>query len=344
MIRRLSFALLAVAITAGFAMAQQGNWKGQFTNADWQNRTLRAQIVGESGVDYRAYIYVGEKDGPETRGIVKGKTQKGGTFFQGDIDLGEKFGGVFTLDGNILKGVFSGELQSKSGGANGVFTMERVYLQSPTLGQKPPAGAIILMMDQGATKEEQQALYAKQVEVFDGEWDVQKRWGVMGDGSIRMFPSSIESKKEFGDSQYHIEFKTPYMPNDRGQARGNSGVYVHGRYEIQVLDSFTDEPRDNQCGGIYQQAVPLSNPCLPPGEWQTYDITFRAPRFNSSGQKTENARLTVKLNGTVIHDNLELRHPTPGGRGGQEALTGILHLQDHNDYVSWKNIWVLPMD
>ena len=168
--------------------------------------------------------------------------------------------------------------------------------------------------------------------------------GVGGDGSVGMQSSSIWTKEEFGSALYHVEFMTPYMPNDRGQGRGNSGVYVEGRYEIQVLDSFTDEPRDNQCGGIYQQAVPLCNPCLPPGEWQTYDLEFKAPKFDANGKKVENARLTAKLNGTVIHDNLELRHPTPGGLSGKEAPAGNLLFQDHGNNVRYKNVWIKPMN
>ena len=338
-----------MVVMVGTVLAQdgimvQGNWQGEFSSADWQSRSLRAQVVGESWTDFRCYIYVGTEGDNEIRGLLKGKTDKGITPFQGEIDLGENLGGVYGVEGQIAKGVFSGSLKSKSGGKSAEFSMKRVMLKSPTLGQEPPEGAIVLMMDQGESKEQQQELQAKQAETFEKEWNVEKRWGVNADGAICMSPSSIWTKKEFGDADYHLEFQTPYMPTERDQGRGNSGFYIEGRYEIQVLDSFTDEPRDNQCGGIYQQAVPLCNPSLPPGEWQTYDVSFRTPRFDADGKKTENARLTVKLNGVVIHDNLELRRPTPGGVAGNEATQGVILLQDHNNYVRFNNAWVKPVN
>lgn len=346
--RKLSLFVLAIALTPGLAMAQgnpqqiQGNWQGEFTSPDWQGKTLRAQIVGESWTDYRAILFVGEKNDAEVKSVVKGKTEKSEVIFSGDVDLGDKLGGAYSLEGKIVKGSFDGSLKSKSGGKDGAFTMKRVLLKSPTEGLQPPEGAVVLMMDQGETPAKQKELAAKQEEAFLQAWNVEPRWGVYPNGSIAMKSSSIFSKQEFGDGQYHIEFMTPYMPNERDQGRGNSGVYVGGRYEIQVLDSFAEEPRDNWCGGIYQQAVPLCNPSLPPGEWQTYDITFKAPKFDDGGKKTENARLTVKFNGVVIHDNLELKHPTPGGLGGNEASQGNLLFQDHGNEVHWKNVWVKP--
>lgn len=338
------FALAAVIAGAQDGILVQGNWQGEFTGSDWQGRTLRAQVIGESWTEFRAHIFVGAQGVDEVKGIVKGKTEKGVAGFAGEIDLGEKLGGVHSFEGKIAKGVFDGTFKSKSGGKDGAFTMKRVLLKSPTLGQKPPEGAAVLMMDQGENPNQQKELFAKQRELFLKEWNIDPRWDVFGDGSVAMKSSSIFSKQEFGDALYHIEFKTPYMPNERDQGRGNSGVYVAGRYEIQVLDSFAEVPRDNWCGGIYQQAVPLTNPSLPPGEWQTYDITYKAPRFGSDGKKTENARLTVKFNGVVIHDNLELKHPTPGGVAGIEAPTGVLLLQDHGNEVHWKNIWIEPLN
>lgn len=349
MSKRLFLFVMLFALTAAIAGAQdgifiQGNWQGEFTNPDWQGRTLRAQIIGESWTEYRANIFVGAQGIEERKGVIKGKTEKNVAGFVGDIDLGEKLGGVFSFEGKIVKGAFDGTFKSKSGGKDGVFAMKRVLLKSPTLGQKPPEGAAVLMMDQGETPEQQKELFAKQRDLFLKAWTIDPRWDVYGDGSVAMKSSSIFSNQEFGDALYHIEFKTPYMPNERDQGRGNSGVYVAGRYEIQVLDSFAEEPRDNWCGGIYQQAVPIANPSLPPGEWQTYDITFKAPRFDSDGKKTENARLTVKFNGVVIHDNLELKHPTPGGVGGNEAPKGVLLLQDHGNEVHWKNVWIKPLN
>ena len=321
------------AFAAVFAFAQdeipvQGNWEGKFTSADWQGKSLRAQIVGESSDSYRALLYVG-KDGKDEKCVpINGKTKDAVTLFQGRVDLGAELGGAYMVSGKAANGIFKGTF--KSDGGSGDFSLKRVTYKSPTLGQKPPKGAIVLMDGTADT--------------FQNEWNIQQRWMLHGNGAVSIMPSSIVSKKAFGDALYHVEFRTPYMPNDRGQARGNSGVYVQGRYEVQVLDSFTDTPMDNLCGGIYQLAVPITSACLPPGEWQTYDITFHAPKFDANGAKTKDARITVKHNGTVIHDDVTLPRPTPGGVSGNEAAAGPLLLQDHSDRVEYLNVWILPLD
>jgi hypothetical protein len=139
-----------------------------------------------------------------------------------------------------------------------------------------------------------------------------------------------------------VEFRVPYEPGKGGQGRGNSGVYLQDRYEVQVLDSFGLEPGLGDCGALYQIAAPPPAVCLPPLAWQTFDITFRAPRFDASGRKTENARITVIHNGIKIHDNLELPHTTGGAAPG-EVPSGPLRLQDHGNPVRYRNIWVQPL-
>ena len=152
----------------------------------------------------------------------------------------------------------------------------------------------------------------------------------------------IITRQNFGSFRLHLEFQLPYIPKARGQGRANSGVYVQGRYEVQVLDSFGDDPADNLCGGIYKTATPQMSASLPPEEWQTYDITFTAPAFDEAGNKVQNARITVIHNGNVIHDNIELPACTPGGVSDQEAAEGVLMLQDHGNRVRYRNIWFLP--
>jgi hypothetical protein len=130
------------------------------------------------------------------------------------------------------------------------------------------------------------------------------------------------------------------MPTARDQGRGNSGVYIQSRYEVQVLDSFGLEGEDNECGGIYSIAKPAVNMCLPPLAWQTYDIDFTAARYDEQGNKTKNARVTIKHNGVVIHDNLELPHGTPG-RNAEGPGPDALFLQDHGNPVAFRNIWAV---
>ncbi len=148
------------------------------------------------------------------------------------------------------------------------------------------------------------------------------------------------TKQDLGDGLYHVEFMTPSMPEATGQARGNSGVYLQGRYEVQVLDSYGLEAGLGDCGALYGKRAPSVNAARPPGRWQSYDIEFRAPRFDPSGQKRSNARLTVWHNGRLIHDDVELDGPTTGGGG--EAALGPLLLQDHGNPVRYRNIWMLP--
>jgi len=151
------------------------------------------------------------------------------------------------------------------------------------------------------------------------------------------------------DALIHVEFRIPDPPGDE---RGNSGVYVHGRYEVQVLDSSGKEPGNAECGALYGLAAPAVNASRDPGEWQSYDIRFRAPRFGDGGAKTENARMSVWHNGLLIHDDVELPGPTPGGLTTRALRTGEvvdapetdfapLLLQDHGSRVVYRNVWIL---
>lgn len=151
---------------------------------------------------------------------------------------------------------------------------------------------------------------------------------------------SILTAASFGDCQLHLEFRTP-IEEGEGQNRGNSGVYIHGRYEVQILDSHRNTTYPGgQCGAIYNVHPPLVNASLPQGEWQSYDIIFRAPRFDEQGKKTANARLTVLHNGVLVHDAAEVPSPTGASRDSKESPTGPIMLQDHGHRVQFRNIWV----
>jgi hypothetical protein len=141
----------------------------------------------------------------------------------------------------------------------------------------------------------------------------------------------------------HVEFRLPFMPDAREQARANSGVYLHGRYEIQVLDSYGLKGEDNECGGFYKVAAPLVNMCAPPGQWQTYDVTFHAPRFDGEGKKLNDAVATVVHNGVVIHQDLAIPGPTGGAIDEDEKTPGGIMLQDHGNLVQYRNIWIVEL-
>jgi len=171
----------------------------------------------------------------------------------------------------------------------------------------------------------------------------QYRWKLVEEGAMEVTPGSgaLVAKRVFeGDHRIHLEFRTPFMPDARGQGRGNSGVYVQGRYEVQILDSYGLEGRDNECGGMYSVAAPAVNMCAPPLQFQTYDIEFRDARTDAATGQQENPRITVRHNGVLIHDNVEIKVPnTPGG----STQTGGLLLQDHGNPLRFRNIWVVEL-
>src|SRR5205823_2688657 len=129
-----------------------------------------------------------------------------------------------------------------------------------------------------------------------------------------------------------------------GQAKGNSGAYLQGRYEIQILDSYgIAMPGKGDCGSVYTQSAPLLNACKPPLQWQTFEIFFRAPRFDATGKRAEKARVTILQNGITVQNNTEIDGPTGSARRAQEAATGPIVLQYHRSPVRFRNIWILPL-
>ena len=314
------------AVLAGDSV--MGEWKGKLRGGDGVERVLEAQVVAEGEDRYRAVMRLA-RDGAWNAGESTGRRKGQTVVFSGSLDLGRGSGGVCQLHGQVDSRGFAGECAASDSSVR--FSLTRVERRPPRLGAKPPEKAMVL---------------------FDGtslEGWVQRDgqsagWELREDGSMEVTRGDILTRRSFGDVRIHLEFRTPLMPEARGQARGNSGVYVQGRYEVQVLDSFGLEPMDNDCGAIYKLAPPRVNASLPPLQWQTYEITFRAPRFDASGSKTGNARITVRHNGEVIHRNRELPGVSRGGVSDEESERGPLLLQDHRDPVRYRNIWVQALD
>lgn len=205
---------------------------------------------------------------------------------------------------------------------------------TPGTGTTAPSDAIVLF--DGSNLNE-----------FTHENGTPAQWEVK-DGAMTVKPGSgaIFSKKVFGDYQLHIEFRTPSVVKGEGQGRGNSGIFMQGKYELQVLDCYNNTTYPNgQTGSIYKQSVPLVNACRPPGEWQTYDIIYTAPKFDINGVKVVPAYITVIHNGVVVQNHTEIKGTTEyiGLPKNAAHGDGPLILQDHGDLVSFRNIWIRKM-
>ena len=168
-------------------------------------------------------------------------------------------------------------------------------------------------------------------------------WLILGNGAMEVRGGSIQTKQEFVDQKVHVEFRTPFMPEQDGQKRGNSGVFLQNRYEVQVLDSYGLSGEDNECGGLYKTAAPRVNMCAPPLQWQTFDIEFRAARYDSEWNKVEDARITVVHNGVPVHENQPIPDKTTGSQVTAMSEPDALSLQDHGNPVWFRNIWLVEL-
>jgi hypothetical protein len=194
--------------------------------------------------------------------------------------------------------------------------LKKIERKSPTLGAQPPGGAVVL---------------------FDGRSADQFDPGKLED---HLLVAGATSKRKFQSCQLHVEFLLPFMPEARGQGRANSGVYLQGRYEVQMLDSFGLSGENNECGGIYGIKSPDVNMCFPPLSWQTYDIDYTAARY-VEGQKTKQATISVRHNGIVIHQDVELPKSTTAAPVAEGPEPGPIYLQDHKNPVRYRNIWLV---
>jgi len=215
--------------------------------------------------------------------------------------------------GKISAGAFTG--QTKAGEK---FSLTRTERKSPTLGAKAPEGAIVL---------------------FDGE-----KSDELSDvkvGGHKMLFAGARTKRAFTDFKLHAEFLVPFMPTGKMESRGNSGIYIQDRYEIQILDSFGQKPAANECGGVYRQVAPTINMSFPPLVWQTFDIDFTSARWEGE-KKVKNAIVSVRHNGVLVHDRVEIKNKT--GQGKPEGPQPLpIYFQFHGDPIYFRNLWIVEI-
>ena len=285
--------------------AIQGEYLGEGVLPDGKEGKVGAQVIAQDDGKFEIYVLTGGLPGEgwkrgDGRFRVEGQREGKQVNIKHDYLTGMIANGKFFLhDAAHFKGI----------------ELKRVERQSPTLGAKPPKGAVVL---------------------FDGSSADNFEHGKLT--KMKTLLAGCTSKEAFGSYRLHLEFCLSWMPQARGQGRSNSGVYIYDCYEVQVLDSFGLEGRDNECGGLYSIKQPDVNMCLPPMVWQTYDVDFTAPKFDQQGKKVANARLKLHHNGVVIHD-LELPRGTPGRQPEGPGLRPI-HLQGHGCRVCYRNIWL----
>ncbi len=285
----------------------QGEYSGNVTHADGRYRTVGLQVVALGEGKFDALWY---------QGGLPGNGYDGSTRF---ALSGQRAGDKVTLAGEgqtvELQPGYAATVKNSAGGVIGYLSPMHRY--SLTTGAAPPANAIVL---------------------FDGQnTDRLQSVKVTPDGLLEV---GCETKDSFQNFTLHAEFRTPYMPYAKGQARGNSGFYLQKRYEVQILDSFGLELQKNDCASLYKFKAPDVNMSFPPLSWQTYDIDFAAPQFDVDGQRTVKGRITVRHNGVVVHNNLELENKTGGGSPEGPNPLPIL-FQNHSNPVHFRNVWLI---
>ena len=313
-----SLCLLIAAVAPAWAQDKSQQAVVDSTKAD-ADFLLQGEYAGPATASSNQGLQLVALGDGKFQGVLYGKGLPGESW-DGKTRLaltGETVGGKLQLSGtNFRATVEGGQVQADLDGVK--FTLKKVERQSPTLGAKPPQGAVVL---------------------FDGTnpdaWDK----GKLVEGNL--LAVGTRTKQKFKDYTLHLEFRTPYMPHARGQGRGNSGLYLNDQYEFQILDSFGLAGENNECGGYYSFAKPKLNMCLPPLTWQTYDVDFTMARYDANKNKLKPATATIRLNGVIVHEKYEIPKFNGGGGQADESLPGSIYVQDHGNPVHFRNIWIV---
>ncbi|MCP4506033.1 MAG: DUF1080 domain-containing protein [Fuerstiella sp.] len=293
----------------------QGEYSGT-VDGDGNSTKIGIQVIAQGDGKFRSVGYIGGLPGDGWDGTAE-KRIPGSGHMQDDICILK----ADNVDSDGRAEIKDGNLTLYSGDNVKVAEFPKVRRESPTVGKTPSAGAVVL---------------------FDGTTAEHFQGGRMSEDKLLM--EGVTSKQRFGSYNLHIEFMLSFMPHARGQGRANSGCYQQGRYEVQILDSFGLEGKNNECGGVYEIADPAVNMCFPPLSWQTYDIEYHAAKFADDGQKKKNSWMTVKHNGVVVHDKLDLPRGTRAAPVKEGPEDGPIYLQNHGNPIRFRNIWLMPIE
>ena len=291
----------------------QGEYSGT-VDRDGNSTKIGIQVIAQGDGKFRSIGYVGGLPGDGWDGTPEMRIPGSGQM-KGDVCILK----ADKVDSDGRAEIKEGNLTLYSGDNLKIAEFPKVRRESPTVGGTPPEGAVVL---------------------FDGTTAEHFQGGRMSENKLLM--EGVTSKQKFGSYYLHVEFMLSFMPYARGQGRANSGCYQQGRYEVQILDSFGLEGKNNECGGVYEIADPAVNMCFPPLSWQTYDIAYHAAKFDDEGQKQMNAWMTVEHNGVVVHDKLDLPRGTRAAPVKEGPADGPIYLQNHGNPIRFRNIWLVP--
>ena len=287
--------------------AIQGEYSGGL-GAD--NEKYGMQLIARGAGKFDAYSFSGGLPGD---GFDPAADERAGPYKFATKD------GVISAEHEEMKAVVKdGAIVVTGSSGEALGTLKRVDRKSKTLGKKAEKGALVLF-DGSDTKGWKNGKMTKEGHLLRG----------------------TESLKKFQDCFLHMEFRIPYEPFGRGQGRGNSGVYMQRRYEVQIIDSFGEKASHNLCGGIYSIAPPKLNMSYPPLTWQTYDIEFKAAKYDDKGKKTADATMSVWHNGVLVHKDQKLGHRTTASPEKESPNPGAVFFQNHGHVVVYKNVWAI---
>lgn len=326
----------------------QGMWLGVWKGRGGMGGKNVAEICGLGNGEYQA-TFTAYDSGEQDKGVfsfsINGSSVSDDkVVFTQEINLGLL--GAFSFEAEVENGKLLGKY-SNGNRYQGTMELKRIEKKPESVGTKPLPGAVVLFdgssLDQWTTLGKPAGGWT----IKDGSL-IAPKWETASGGT-----GHLAMKVPLNDAQMHLEFRVPYLPEKRGQERGQGGVFLWGRYELQIVDSFgfarpknssNEFADDDAAGAIYKRHAPKEQPALPPGEWQAFDITMRAAKRDATGAVTQPAEVTVFFNGAAIHERVELTEPTEQAPLADSQEPAGLVLQNAGQAVEYRNVWYVSLD